>query len=71
MARILTPAQAAEHTGYSPETLKSWRYQSRGRLAVGQPMIGPRWVDGPSGKCRGYTLEALDEWLDAQEVGAA
>lgn len=71
MARILTPAQAAEHTGFKKQTLAHWRYQSRGRLAVGQPIIGPRWVDTPSGKCHGYTLEALDEWLDAQEVGAA
>lgn len=68
MAKILTPKQAAEYTGYAPDTLAGWCYESRGRLKFGLPILGPRWVDGPTGRRRGYTQEALDEWLAQQEA---
>lgn len=71
MAKILKPAEAAAYTGYSVNTLATWCHQSRGLLKFGKPIKGPAWVDTPNGVRRGYTQEALDEWLDAQEVGAA
>lgn len=70
MTKILTPTQAAEYTGYSRETLADWCSQSRGRIRFGMPIKGPAWVDGPTGRRRGYTQEALDAWFEAQQVAS-
>lgn len=69
MSQILKPQEASEYLGIPVPTLSNWRYLDRGRLHMGQKPIGPAWIDNPTRKrCRGYRREALDAWLDRQEV---
>lgn len=71
MGAILKPQEAADYLGIPAATLSDWRYQDRGRLHMGQKAVGPAWIDNPTRRrCRGYRKEALDKWLDRQEVPA-
>lgn len=53
--RFLSTAQAAEFTGFSPDTLRTWR--SRGR--------GPAWSKAPGGSIR-YRLADLRAYVTAR-----
>ena len=71
MGQILKPREAADYLGIPAATLSSWRYQDRGRIHMGEKPAGPAWVDNPTRRrCRGYRIEALDAWLDRQEIQA-
>jgi len=56
----LTPAQAGELVGVSPQTLANWRW-----LGIGPEYI--KLTPGRGGRIR-YTRAAVEAWLSAQTV---
>lgn len=65
-----TPQEAADLLGVAYSTLAGWRSLDRGDHLMGRTGgRSPAWVE-VRGRCRGYTKEAIQEWIAKNTAGA-
>jgi hypothetical protein len=74
--RLLREDDAGIYVGHSGIFLRNLRCQDMRRIAGGKPIEGPRWISINLGRGQGkrpsvrYSIEALDEWIDALQEAA-